>query len=148
MPRIRKKRQRINTLPEITLTPLIDTALTLLVIFMVTAPMMHNSIKIDLPQGNQQEAKGKQEKKITVYIDQKAGISLGCTTHDNGKPKPVVNKADLIRALQQIIGNDNNTTVNVEADKKVSYGLVYDLVDDIKFLGGVSHVVLAAEKRS
>jgi biopolymer transport protein ExbD len=115
---------------------------------MVTAPMMHNSIKIDLPQGNQQEAKNKQEKKITVYIDQKAGISLSCTTHNNGKAKSIANKADLIREIQKLVGNDHNTTIYVEADKKVSYGSVYDLVDDIKFLGGVSHVVLAAEKRS
>ena len=36
-------------LPEITLVPLIDTVLTLLIIFMLTAPMMRMSLKVDLP---------------------------------------------------------------------------------------------------
>ena len=47
----RRRRLRRVTLPEISLTPLIDTALVLLVIFMVATPMMRNAIHIDLPEG-------------------------------------------------------------------------------------------------
>ena len=61
MRRGNKKRTRRFSTPEISLTPLIDTALTLLVIFMITAPMIHNGIKVDLPQGNSKEVGSQQE---------------------------------------------------------------------------------------
>ena len=61
------KRRRARPSPqEISLTPLIDTALTLLIIFMVTTPMMHNAIKVNLPQGKSNEAGGQQE--LVVYL--------------------------------------------------------------------------------
>jgi hypothetical protein len=53
------------------LTPLIDTALTLLVIFMVAAPVLQRGIKVDLPKGNSKEVKGKQELVVTITKDAK-----------------------------------------------------------------------------
>ena len=44
------RRRKSNFIPEITLTPLIDTALTLLVIFMITTPIMKNSLKVSSPE--------------------------------------------------------------------------------------------------
>ena len=50
------RRRQMVSMKEISLTPLIDTALTLLIIFMITAPMMQNSIKVQLPKGKAKEA--------------------------------------------------------------------------------------------
>ena len=61
----RSRRSSSMGIPEITLTPLIDTALTLLIIFMVTSPMINNGIKVDLPQGKVQEIQGIQENRTT-----------------------------------------------------------------------------------
>ena len=41
-----------NTLSEINMVPLIDVMLVLLVIFIVTAPLLNHSIKIDVPQAS------------------------------------------------------------------------------------------------
>ncbi|MCK5632116.1 biopolymer transporter ExbD [bacterium] len=51
----RLKKTRLSK-AELTLTPMIDTALTLLIIFMITAPMMRNAIKVTLPDGSAKEA--------------------------------------------------------------------------------------------
>ena len=51
----RRKRRASVLMQEISLTPLIDMALTLLIIFMVTAPMLNNAIKVELPKGQAKE---------------------------------------------------------------------------------------------
>ena len=63
--RVRRKTRRFE-LPKISLTPLIDTAFTLLIIFMVAAPMMNHGIKVDLPQGATKEAPQQQELVVTI----------------------------------------------------------------------------------
>ena len=70
MQSLKRRKKSLAPSLEITLTPLIDTALTLLIIFMVTTPMIQNSIKIDLPKGAAQEA-GKEQQEIVVSIDKK-----------------------------------------------------------------------------
>jgi len=58
-------------MPHVSLTPLIDVALTLLIIFMITAPMVQNGIKIDLPQGNSKEVGSQQELVVSMRRDGK-----------------------------------------------------------------------------
>ena len=73
--RKRRRGRRQLMMPEITLTPLIDTALTLLIIFMVTAPTIHNALKFDLPKGESQEG-GKDTSELIVRIDKTGTISF------------------------------------------------------------------------
>ena len=65
--RNRKRRGRRLQMPEVSLTPLIDTALTLLVIFMITAPMVQYGIKVDLPQGKSKEVATQQELVVSIH---------------------------------------------------------------------------------
>lgn len=79
MARMRRyKRSHASVIPEITLTPLIDTCLTLLIIFMVTSPVINNAVKVDLPKGRAQEAQGIQEE-FVVHIDKQKQIFLNGT---------------------------------------------------------------------
>ena len=50
-----RRRRRIRKLSEVSLTPLIDVALTLLVAIMIAMPVTQNAIKIALPQGTVNE---------------------------------------------------------------------------------------------
>jgi biopolymer transport protein ExbD len=61
---------------EINMVPLIDVMLVLLVIFIVTAPLLSHSIKLDLPKASAQvmSAKGR---KIDIYIDANAVRYVG-----------------------------------------------------------------------
>ena len=134
----RRERRRTLTMPEVSLTPLIDTALTLLIIFMVTTPMLQNAIKVELPQGKAQEA-GEAKQELVVYIDKDSAI------HFNGKQ---MGQDELIKALQQQLGPKGHETVFVKADTAVHYGRVIQVVDQIKVVGGVQYVALATQKRA
>lgn len=137
MSRLLRKRKPAGALiPEITLTPLIDTALTLLVIFMVTSPLIQNGIKVDLPRGQAQEIKGVQEE-LVVHIDKKLNIFL------NNSP---IKKDQLTAQLKKHVGNHKNQTVFIKGDKAVDYGTVLELVDQIKTVGGIERVALATVK--
>ena len=141
MGRISKRRilrsRSMQSMPEITLTPLIDTALTLLVIFMVTTPMMHNAIKVQLPSGKTQEGKGLVND-VVVYLDKNEHIYI------NGQP---VASENLITTLQNSIKQSKQqSTVFVKADKVVPYGTVIGMVDQIKTVGGIQYVAPATRK--
>lgn len=133
----KRRRHTMRTMPEISLTPLIDTALTLLVIFMITAPMMHNAIKVDLPAGKAREGTQAQEEMI-VSVDDKGTLFLNSI--------PYTNRDVLIAQLKQIVGTTQNKVVYVRADRTVHYGTVLELVDHIKVVGGIQYVALATKK--
>lgn len=132
----RKKRSNASAIPEITLTPLIDTALTLLIIFMVTSPMINNGIKVDLPQGKVQEVQGIQEDLI-VHLDKQRHLYI------NGES---VKRDQFIAQLKKKIGNQKHKTVFVKGDGKVAYEEVMNIVEDIKLVGGIDRVALATKK--
>ena len=135
--RLRRSKRAASTIPEITLTPLIDTCLILVVIFMITSPMINNAIKVDLPQGKVQEAGGLQEE-LVVHIDKKKNIFL------NGSA--CKNEQQLIAQLQKKIAGQRNKTVFVKGDKHIDYGTVLELVDHLKTVGGIERVALATAK--
>jgi len=118
-------------MPEISLTPLIDTALTLLVIFMITTPMMQNGIKVDLPQGDSKEVGTQQELVVTLNKEGKLFF--------NSYP---IESSSLVVAVQKAMGARNDMPVYVRADETVSYGKVIQVVDELK-LAGVKYVAMS-----
>ena len=134
--RFRRQRKPI-VLPEVSLTPLIDTALTLLVIFMITAPMMNNVIKVELPSSQVDEMDTKVQQETIVYIDKQKklylnGIELGLQS--------------IVKELQRLSKAKKVEIVFVKADQAVEYGKVIDLVDTIKMAGGIKYVALATKR--
>ena len=68
---------------EINVTPLVDVMLVLLIIFMVTAPMLQQGIKVNLPQARAQSIKSEEQKlMITITKDQKIYINKNPYTID------------------------------------------------------------------
>lgn len=134
--RFRRKRTAIK-MPEVSLTPLIDTALTLLVIFMITTPMMNNVIKVELPSSQVDEMDKHVEQETIVYIDKEQKLYL------NGFE---MNLLAILKALQ-VMGKEKKVEiVFVKADQAVEYGKVIDLVDTIKMAGGIKYVALATKR--
>ena len=128
-----KRAVRKFVMPEITLVPLIDTALTLLVIFMVTAPMVQNGIKIDLPQGNSKEVGQQQELVVSMNKEAK--------TFFNSFP---IEQSKLCDAIKKSMNNRTDIPVYIRADKQLSYGKVIEVVDELK-QAGIQYVAMSTQ---
>ena len=134
--RFRRQRKTV-TMAEVSLTPLIDTALTLLVIFMITTPMMNNVIKVELPSSHVDESDSREQQETIVYIDKQQKLHL------NGKE---LDLQAIVKALQALSKQKKVEIVFVKADQAVEYGKVIDLVDTIKMAGGIKYVALATKR--
>ncbi|MBT3828155.1 protein TolR [bacterium] len=137
MRRRRRARHSNNLHVEISMTPLIDTALTLLIIFMITTPMMQQMIKVELPKGSTSEITSP-DLDVIVSIDKKGLLYL------NGKKAS--DYTQLIERIKKVVGRASDRVVTVQADRSVAYGMVLELVDRIKYLGGIEYVALATER--
>jgi len=131
----RSKKRDILSMKEISLTPLIDTALTLLIIFMITAPMMQNSIMVQLPKGKTKET-DTVNKELRVVINKDAKILL------NSIP---MSMAQLSKTITSAVRPKDGKSVFVEAHKDVAYGNVITVIDKLKDIEGVDNVVFVMD---
>jgi len=110
---------------EINVTPFVDVMLVLLIIFMVTAPMMTHGVKVDTPQTSHEK----------MDIDAKALI-----ISIDGNRKVFINQyqldADEVRdRLPGILDVRQTREVYLKADKSLPYGLVMDVMAQIREAG-------------
>lgn len=132
----KRRKSRITPINEVSLTPLIDTALTLLVIFMVATPILHNSIKVDLPKSHLKESKDNKQE-VVVTVDKTGQIFVNSI---------LANLNNLPDLINNQLKNSSQKVVFVHADHSISYKAVVDVVDKIKYIAGVEHVVLSTQK--
>ncbi|MGB9735846.1 MAG: protein TolR [bacterium] len=110
---------------EINVTPLVDVMLVLLIIFMVTAPMLQQGIKVNLPQARAQSLKSEEQKiMITITKDEKIYINKNPYTLE-----------ELGKTLKALEAYNKNRQVFLKADKDVPYGFVVRVMSEIKSAG-------------
>lgn len=136
MDKIKGRRRRLSTAARITLTPLIDTALVLLVIFMVATPMMRNAIKVELPKGTTKETDVSHQD-TAIFVDNKNNIYVDDVQVPYDAVIPLVAKK---------IGDGDDHMVVVYADEMALWGPVMELVDHLKSVGGVRHVAFPLQR--
>ena len=115
-----ESRQR-RFLSEINVIPLVDVVLVLLVIFMVTAPMLHRGMDINLPTSSSNNIKAEERLIVSVKQDQK--LFLG---NDS------ISLVDLRTKLHKAKAENPQVSVYLRADRKVPYGVVVEVMDEIK----------------
>ena len=103
---------------EINVTPMVDVMLVLLVIFILTAPLLASSIKLDLPKTD--AAKPVDAPKFVTLVVDKAGQFFL-----NDKP---VSPDQLKSSLAQTAGQNPDTEVQLRADEAVAYGKVVEVM--------------------
>jgi len=125
-------------LHEINVTPFIDVMLVLLIIFMIAAPLATVDIGVDLPAAGV-PASPRPDKPLFVTL--KSDLALA--VNDDR-----VSRADLPAALDKVTGGDKQKRVFLRADKRVPYGAVMGLMNELRSAGylHVALVGLEAEK--
>ncbi len=103
---------------DINMTPLIDVMLVLVVIFIITAPLLASSIKLDLPVSDAAKAAAAPQS-VTVVVDASGQAFL----HD----QPVAPEA-LLRELQMVAQANPQAEILLRADKTVPYGRIVEVM--------------------
>ena len=119
---------------DINMTPLIDVMLVLLVIFMIAAPLMTSSLKMELP-------------KVAAAKNNDGGAALALSITPDGKfhvGDAVVTHDDLVRTLRQTASRQPQPDVQLSADKSVPYGRVAELIGLIQD-AGLTHIGFIAQ---
>ncbi|OGB97395.1 hypothetical protein A3F06_02735 [candidate division TM6 bacterium RIFCSPHIGHO2_12_FULL_36_22] len=134
----RNKLRKTMSIPEVSLTPLIDTALTLLIIFMVTTPMMQSVIKVELPKAKAQASQDMNNESLMVALDGKGDIYLN---------KKKMTLEGLVEYLQKSVARvPKNNIVFIHGDKSLPYDKIITTFDAISGIKGIEHVALVTQK--
>jgi biopolymer transport protein TolR len=121
---------------EINVTPLVDVMMVLLVIFIITAPLLASSIKLDLPKTD--AAKPSDVPKfVTVVVDKSAQVFL------NDK---LIELPALAQSLQQSAKANPDTEVQLRADEAVPYGKVVEVMG-LAQKAGLNRIGFVAEPK-
>jgi biopolymer transport protein TolR len=108
---------------EINVVPYIDVMLVLLIIFMVTAPMLTQGIKVDLPKAGAEPltVKPKQnEKPLVLSIDAAGRLYLNV----GDQPEAAIDEATLVARASAMLRRAPDVDVLVKGDASVAYGRV------------------------
>jgi|SRR5690606_7615692 len=121
-----------GVLSEINITPLVDVMLVLLVAFIVTAPLMNNAVKINLPQ-TAVTAPPKDNKAVTVSVNAECEVFIDKRqiSADNVEPELIALKS----------GNPD-VVLQLQADDLVPYGAVAKIMASIERAGITKLAVL------
>lgn len=109
------QRNALVTLSEINITPLLDLAFVLLIIFIITTPLLEQSVALHLPVGGKPDQKLDQKSIRTVEVVPAGGYKLN---------KMPMSAAQIERELVKDHNADPNLVVYIRADKKSSWDSV------------------------
>jgi biopolymer transport protein ExbD len=120
------QRNHLVTLSDINITPLLDLAFVLLIIFVITTPLLEKSLELNLPRGGTTQEKPNKNDIRTVEITSAGVYAL------EKKPMPL---AQIIYQVAQDSRSNPNLVVNIRADKDCKYDLVAQLLGGCKKYG-------------
>ncbi|HEB58409.1 MAG TPA: protein TolR [Gammaproteobacteria bacterium] len=111
----RYKRRRMA---EINVVPYIDVMLVLLIIFMVTAPLLTEGVKVELPRATAAPVDSNDERPVIITVNREGAyfISIG----DN--PRKPVEPATLVARVAAVRRHNPKLQVLVRGDTRASYG--------------------------
>lgn len=150
MARVRHKRKPVA---EMNVVPYIDVMLVLLVIFMVTAPMLNQGVKVDLPKVSSEALPQDNDSRvltISIKADKTYYWNMGSEVDpDQGKASQIAVDLDqLVNAASGIMAENSRqgkkVQVFVRGDKAVDYGSVMAVMGGLQ-KAGVGNVGLITE---
>ncbi len=121
--------------PRVNVTPLVDVALVVLIIFMVVTPMLTKSFWLNIPRPTDSASPSPPMKQTPLVMSMKANGDLEV----NHQP---ITRDALVEKLPGMIAAAPGRVLNFDADDAVPYGDVVDVVDRCRSAGAVSIAVV------
>lgn len=118
---IRKRRRPVS---EINVVPYIDVMLVLLIIFMVTAPLVTQGVKVELPKASSEPIKQEDNPPLIASVDVKGNYYLNI---GNDQETPLGTQ-ELTQLVAAKLEKEPNTPVVVKGDGQVAYNEVIQLM--------------------
>lgn len=134
-------RVRRRKVAEINVVPYIDVMLVLLIIFMVTAPLITQGVKVDLPQADSEPLSKDSKPPLVASVDAAGKYYLAVGTSKN-EPMSAKEVATLVKAHLKLAPE---TPVVVNGDGAVSYDAVIQLMVLLQQVAGVPSVGLMTD---
>lgn len=126
-----------NAMADINVTPLVDVMLVLLIIFMITAPMLHQGVEVDLPQTVAAD-------EIPMRVDDPLVLTLRTDGQVYIRDQPF-HPSILVDRLNAILGQRDDKQVFIKADRNISYGQFIEVIGLLE-AGGIRNLGLVAER--
>ncbi|MDA8752712.1 protein TolR [Halieaceae bacterium] len=119
---------------EINVVPYIDVMLVLLIIFMVTAPMLMQGVKVDLPEADADPVENQDSEPLIVSIDSQGQLFLNL----GGQEDQVLTLATIKQRVSAVIRRSPEKPVLVWGDRAVAYGNVVTVMAALQDAGAPS----------
>ncbi|MEQ1859562.1 MAG: biopolymer transporter ExbD [Chthoniobacteraceae bacterium] len=116
-------RQSFQTLSELNVTPLLDLAFVLLIIFMITTPLMENSVDLVLPTSDAAKNQVDQSEVQNIAIDQNESLEL------NGQPTSLDQLDAQLAALKEA---NPDVAVVVRAHRDLAVQKLMNVMDAVQ----------------
>jgi len=128
------KKHKRKLVAEINVVPYIDVMLVLLIVFMVTAPLLMQGVKVELPQAPSAPLDDKDKEPLIVSVKSDGSYYL-----DIGNGKNVQEALpSIIEKVAKVLRQQPKTPVLVWGDARVDYGVVVKLMSDLQNAGAPS----------
>ncbi len=124
-------------LAEINVTPLVDVMLVLLIIFMITAPMLHQGIEVALPQADAES--------LPMRVDDPLVLSINLDGLVYVQSDPV-HPSQLVERLLPLLEARQDKAVFLKGDRELAYGKVIEVLD-VLHRGGITQIGMVTERR-
>lgn len=117
------RKSKYSSMSDINVTNLVDVTMVLLIIFMLTAPFIQAGIKVKLPKAKSTVIK--ETEAVVISVSKEGEIFINNEKVDEEK------LGDALTTLK--VAGENR--VYVRADKDVSYGVVMNVIGEVKSVG-------------
>ena len=129
-----QRRTHRRPMSEINVVPYIDVMLVLLVIFMITAPLLAQGVKVDLPQVAAEPVDSRQQEPLVATVDA-AGIYY---LNVGDRQEQGVDADTLVQRVAAVLRHRPHTRVLVRGDAQVNYGAVVTVMALLQKAGAPS----------
>ena len=117
------QRQSLSTLSEINITPLLDLAFVLLIIFMITTPLLENSMNLVIPSSGATNSPINSSQVQTLSIDRSETIRFN---------NQVVNLETLTTQLIQLKQANPDVAIVIRPDRELPVQKLIGLMDTLR----------------